>query len=68
MNGGYDGARGAAVVASGAADLVAYAKLFLANPDLPRRFQAAAMLNKPDKATFYGGGAEGYTDYPYLAD
>ncbi len=68
VNGGYDGARGAAVVASGAADLVAYAKLFLANPDLPRRFQAAAMLNKPDKATFYGGGAEGYTDYPYLAD
>ncbi len=66
VNGGYDGARGAAVVASGAADLVAYAKLFLANPDLPRRFAAAAPLNEPDKATFYGGGPEGYTDYPFL--
>ena len=50
------------------ADMVAYAKLFLANPDLPRRLQAAAALNEPDKATFYGGGAEGYTDYPLLAD
>ncbi len=67
VNGGYDGARGAAVVASGAADMVAYAKLFLANPDLPRRLLAAAALNEPDKATFYGGGAEGYTDYPLLA-
>ncbi len=68
VNGGYDGARGEAVVASGAADLVAYAKLFLANPDLPRRLGAAAPLNEPDKVTFYGGGAEGYTDYPFLAD
>ncbi len=67
VNGGYDGARGAAVVASGAADMVAYAKLFLANPDLPRRLLVAAALNEPDKATFYGGGAEGYTDYPLLA-
>ncbi len=68
VNGGYDGARGEAVVASGAADLVAYAKLFLANPDLPRRLAAAAPLNESNKATFYGGGPEGYTDYPFLAD
>jgi N-ethylmaleimide reductase len=66
VNGGYDGARGAAVITSGAADLVAYAKLFLANPDLPRRLAAGAALNEPDKATFYGGGVEGYTDYPSL--
>ena len=67
VNGGYDGVRGNAVIASGAADLVAYAKLFLANPDLPRRLEAAAQLNEPDKATFYGGGAKGYTDYPFVA-
>jgi N-ethylmaleimide reductase len=66
VNGGYDGARGKAVLAAGAADLVAYAKLFLANPDLPERLRTAAPLNEPDKATFYGGGGEGYTDYPVL--
>ena len=66
VNSGYDGVRGNAVIASGAADLVAYAKLFLANPDLPRRFKLAAPLNEPDKATFYGGGAKGYTDYPFV--
>ncbi len=67
-NGGYDRPRGAAVLGAGQADLVAYAKLFLANPDLPRRFTHAAALNAPDKATFYGGGGEGYTDYPFLTD
>jgi N-ethylmaleimide reductase len=66
VNGGYDGERGEAVLAAGAADLVAYAKLFLANPDLPDRLRTAAPLNEPDKATFYGGGGEGYTDYPVL--
>ena len=66
VNGGYDRARGEAVLAAGAADVVAYAKLFLANPDLPRRFAAAAPLNPPNKATFYGGGRTGYTDYPFL--
>ena len=66
VNGGYDGVRGNAVIASGAADLVAYAKLFLANPDLPRRLKLAAQLNEPDKATFYGGGSKGYTDYPFV--
>ena len=65
-NSGYDGVRGNAVIASGVADLVAYAKLFLANPDLPLRLKLAAQLNEPDKATFYGGGAKGYTDYPFV--
>jgi N-ethylmaleimide reductase len=68
VNSGYDGTRGAAVLEAGAADLVAYAKLFLANPDLPRRLAEAAPLNEPDKATFYGGDGAGYTDYPSLAD
>ena len=67
VNGGYDGGRGETVLASGAADLVAYGKWFLANPDLPLRLGAASPLNAPDKATFYGGGAEGYTDYPFLS-
>ena len=48
------------------ADLVAVGRLFIANPDLPRRWQTGAPLNEPDPSTFYGGGAEGYTDYPSL--
>ena len=39
---------------------------FLANPDLAERWRTGAALNEPDPATFYGGGAEGYTDYPTL--
>ena len=50
------------------ADLVAFGKLFIANPDLTRRLREDAPLNTPDRATFYGGGAKGYTDYPTLAD
>jgi N-ethylmaleimide reductase len=49
------------------ADLVAVGRLFLANPDLPARWQSGAELNEPDPDTFYGGGAEGYTDYPALS-
>ena len=48
------------------ADAVAVGRLFLANPDLPARWQRGAELNAPDPETFYGGGAEGYTDYPFL--
>ncbi|MNL85723.1 N-ethylmaleimide reductase [compost metagenome] len=54
-------------MASGKADIVTFGKLFIANPDLVRRFKEDAPLNEPNKATFYGGGAEGYTDYPFLA-
>lgn len=48
------------------ADAVAVGRLFIANPDLPRRWQTGAELNEPDSDTFYGGGAHGYTDYPAL--
>jgi len=50
------------------ADAVAIGRLFLANPDLPRRWETGAELNEPDADTFYGGGAAGYTDYPALDD
>lgn len=54
------------ILARGDADAVAFGQLFLANADLPRRFALKAALNTPRPATFYGGGAEGYTDYPVL--
>ena len=52
------------LLAAGEADGVAFGKLFLANPDLPRRMQLGAPLNEPDIPGFYAGGAKGYTDYP----
>ncbi len=66
-NKGYDLARANAVIREGAADLVSFAALFLANPDLPERFRRGGPFNVPDRKTFYGGGAAGYTDYPALA-
>jgi N-ethylmaleimide reductase len=65
-NGGYGGETGNAAVAGRQADLVAFGTPFLANPDLPERLRAGAPLNAPDRATFYGGDARGYTDYPAL--
>jgi N-ethylmaleimide reductase len=56
----------AAAVSNGHADLVAFGRLFIANPDLVERFRLNAPLNEPDRATFYGGDAAGYTDYPGL--
>ncbi|HEY6453849.1 MAG TPA: alkene reductase [Steroidobacteraceae bacterium] len=56
----------AQAVAAGEADAVAFGKLFIANPDLPRRMQLAAPLTEPDVSGFYAGGARGYTDYPSL--
>ncbi|HYP79499.1 MAG TPA: alkene reductase [Steroidobacteraceae bacterium] len=56
-----------ALLAAGEADAAAFGRLFIANPDLPRRFATGAPLNAPDPQTFYGGGANGYTDYPALA-
>ena len=64
--GGYTLERANAVLMSGAANLVAFGKLFIANPDLVERFRENAPLNTPNAETFYGGGAEGYIDYPTL--
>lgn len=66
LNNGYDGALAAQALDQGA-DLVAFGKAYIANPDLVRRLREGAELNKPDRATFYGGGEKGYTDYPALA-
>lgn len=67
-NNGYDRAMAMEAVANGSADLVAFGVPFIANPDLVERLRLDAPLNKPVKETFYGGGAEGYTDYPTLAE
>ena len=53
-----------AAIADGTADLVAFGRLFVANPDLPRRLREGLPLAEPDPATFYGGGDAGYVDYP----
>jgi 2,4-dienoyl-CoA reductase-like NADH-dependent reductase (Old Yellow Enzyme family) len=55
-------------LAAGEADAVAFGKLFLANPDLPRRIALKSPLNPWNSATFYSQGDEGYTDYPPLAE
>ncbi len=67
-NNGYTRDLAIDAVESGRADAVAFGKLFIANPDLVERLRRNAPLNTPDQATFYGGGAKGYTDYPTLAE
>lgn len=64
--GGFTPETAAAAVASGNTDAVAFGRMFIANPDLPERMRKGAPLNKHNRATFYGGGAEGYTDYSFL--
>lgn len=65
-NNGYDFELATKVLAANEADLIAFGKLYIANPDLVERLKKGAPLNEPDKATFYGGGTKGYTDYPTL--
>ncbi|RJY09373.1 alkene reductase [Aurantiacibacter aquimixticola] len=65
-NGNFDPAEAARWIERGDADAVTFGRLFLANPDLPERIAADGPYNEPDEDTFYGGGAEGYTDYPTL--
>ena len=65
VNNGYDKALAEKAVEEGA-DLVAFGRPFIANPDLVRRLREDAPLNKIDKATMYGGGEHGYIDYPTL--
>jgi N-ethylmaleimide reductase len=65
-NNGYDFELANKVLSANEADLIAFGKPFISNPDLVERFKRGAPLNTPDKATFYGGGVKGYTDYPVL--
>lgn len=64
MNDGYTADTAEATLVRGEADLVSFGAPFLANPDLVERFRAGLLLNSPDRSTFYGGDARGYTDYP----
>ncbi len=66
LAGGYDRARAEQALEAGDADLIAFARPFIANPDLVARLQADAPLNALDTATFYTPGPKGYTDYPAL--
>ena len=66
VNNGYTREMALEAVESGYADIVAFGRSYISNPDLVERLKADAPLNKADSKKFYGGGAEGYTDYPTL--
>jgi N-ethylmaleimide reductase len=66
VNNGYDKTMAESMVASGRADLVAFGRPFISNPDLVERLRSGAPLAPVERKTLYGGGAEGYTDYPAL--
>lgn len=65
-NGNFTPEQAARWVAEGHADAIAFGRMFIANPDLPARIAQDGPYNKDDPDTYYGGGAEGYTDYPTL--
>jgi N-ethylmaleimide reductase len=65
--GGFDRDSATQWLREGRADLIAFGRKFIANPDLPERLRSSAPLNADDPTTYYGGGAKGYTDYPSLA-
>jgi N-ethylmaleimide reductase len=62
--GGFAGATAEAAIAEGHADAVAFGRIFISNPDLPRRLQRGFPLTPYNRKTFYGGDVAGYTDYP----
>lgn len=66
LAGGFDRNTAERWLKQGRADLIAFGRKFLANPDLPKRFRQNAKLNADDPSTYYGGGTKGYTDYPTL--
>ena len=66
LAGGFDRDSAEVWLQKGRADIIAFGRKFLANPDLPRRLRERAPLNADDPTTYYGGGAKGYTDYPTL--
>jgi N-ethylmaleimide reductase len=65
-NGGYTRETGEQELEKGIAKIISYGNLFIANPDLPNRFKLGAAIDQADRATMYGGGEKGYTDYPTL--
>jgi N-ethylmaleimide reductase len=62
--GGFEADTAEEIIEAGDADLVAFGRHFISNPDLPRRIRLGQPLNPYDRSTFYGGNAHGYTDYP----
>lgn len=66
VNGGYDKVKGNMAIENHLANAISYAKLFLANPDLPERLKKNTKLNEADSGTFYTQDEKGYTDYPTL--
>lgn len=68
INAGFDQDSGNKVIEEGHADMVAFGKLFISNPDLPVRFEKNAEMQDWDQDTFYAIGKEGYTDYPKLEE
>lgn len=68
INSGFDQETGNQIIKEGNADLVSFGKLFISNPDLPKRFEKNADLAEWDEDTFYTPGAKGYTDYPKLKE
>ena len=66
--GGFEPESAEAIVRSGDADMVAFGRHFIANPDLPERIRLGLPLNPYDRSTFYGGDSRGYTDYSFYGD
>ncbi|MDP3903505.1 MAG: alkene reductase, partial [Methylococcaceae bacterium] len=67
-NNGYDRELALTARQQGLVDLVAFGRPFISNPDLVERLKLNAPLNEWDVDTFYGGGAKGYIDYPFLGE
>lgn len=67
LAGGYDAESAERALISGRADIIAFGRPFLANPDLPRRIHEGLPLNTPDPSSFFGGDQRGYIDYPFYA-
>lgn len=66
LAGGFTYEKAQAAIAEGRGDVIAFGRLFIANPDLPDRLRTGAPLNEPDSSTFFGGDSRGYVDYPAL--
>ncbi|MBB3102218.1 alkene reductase [Azomonas macrocytogenes] len=68
LAGGYNQDSAQSALKSGRADIIAFGRPFIANPDLPHRYRFHLPLNTPETSTFFGGGAHGYIDYPAWTD